>query len=383
MANLSEDIQCAGSDTRPPMLDKTDFASWKQRIRIYCWSKENRVNILKSIDEGPYQMGTVREPLAEGTEGAPHLGPKRPRVYSDLSPEEKDRGQWMNPQGGGAAGYGGVQKRVANANPGQARQVRCYNCNGTGHIARNCTQPQCPQNFEYYKDNMLLMQAQENGVTSDAEQLLFLAGGQDNAFNDDVDDQPVQDLVLNVDNMFQADDYDTFDFDVDEDPTAQTMFMANLSSVDPVIDEARPSYDSDILSELALYNGHEIIKDNYVPAIVHNTEDTLEIAEITRKKMNDKMKDPECVTRKVKIAPHDYSKENFLATFIPQKQLTPDQIFWSQDLIKLKFEALKEQTTVSRPIKALTMYPPNTRATLVPRVLPTKSQVKIFIFTLI
>nr|GFC53551.1 integrase, catalytic region, zinc finger, CCHC-type, peptidase aspartic, catalytic [Tanacetum cinerariifolium] len=27
----------------------------------------------------------------KGTEGAPHLGLKRPRVYSDLSPEEKDR----------------------------------------------------------------------------------------------------------------------------------------------------------------------------------------------------------------------------------------------------------------------------------------------------
>nr|GEY74824.1 retrovirus-related Pol polyprotein from transposon TNT 1-94 [Tanacetum cinerariifolium] len=152
--------------------------------------------------------------------------------------------------GGGAAGYGGLQKRVGNANPGQARQVRCYNCNGTGHIARNYTQPKCPQNFEYYKDKMLLMQAQENGVTLDAEQLLFLAGGQDNAFDDDVDEQPVQDLVLNVDNVFQADDYDTFDFDVDENPMAQTMFMANLSSVDPVIDEAGPSYDSDILSEV-------------------------------------------------------------------------------------------------------------------------------------
>ncbi|GJV16915.1 hypothetical protein Tco_1362238 [Tanacetum coccineum] len=41
MANLSEDIQCAGSDTRPPMLDKTDFASWQQRIRLYCRGKEN------------------------------------------------------------------------------------------------------------------------------------------------------------------------------------------------------------------------------------------------------------------------------------------------------------------------------------------------------
>ncbi|GJZ36904.1 retrovirus-related pol polyprotein from transposon TNT 1-94 [Tanacetum coccineum] len=80
----------------------------------------------------------------------------------------------------------------------------------------------------------------------------------------------------------------------------------------------------------ALYNGHEIIKTDHVPTIVHNSEDTLEIAEIIRKKMNDKMKDPEC------------------------------------DLIKMKAEALKEQTTASRPIKALTVYPPNTPATLVP-----------------
>ncbi|GJU34789.1 hypothetical protein Tco_1183143 [Tanacetum coccineum] len=48
--------------------------------------KENGVNILKSIDEGPFQMGIFRETLAEGA-----LGPERPRVYSDLSPEDKDR----------------------------------------------------------------------------------------------------------------------------------------------------------------------------------------------------------------------------------------------------------------------------------------------------
>ncbi|GJR65586.1 integrase, catalytic region, zinc finger, CCHC-type containing protein [Tanacetum coccineum] len=221
-----EDIQCAGSDTRPPMLDKTDFASWQQRIRLYCRGKENGVNILKSIDEGPFQMGTTRVIVAEGTEGSLHLGPERPRVYSDLSQDEKDRynadiratniilqglpkdiyslinhytdakdiwdnvkmllegseltkedresqlyddfehfrqnkgetihdyyvrnqatvqdgrvvvqnvqgrqnrGQGNNARGAGAAGYGGAHNRVKNANPGQARQVKCYNCNG-------------------------------------------------------------------------------------------------------------------------------------------------------------------------------------------------------------------------------------------------------------
>nr|GEW63423.1 integrase, catalytic region, zinc finger, CCHC-type, peptidase aspartic, catalytic [Tanacetum cinerariifolium] len=82
-------IQCADLDTRPPMLDRTDFASWQQRVHLCCRRKENRVNILKSIDEGPFKMATFQETLSEGNEGALHLGPERPRVYYDLSPEEK------------------------------------------------------------------------------------------------------------------------------------------------------------------------------------------------------------------------------------------------------------------------------------------------------
>nr|GEY49124.1 hypothetical protein [Tanacetum cinerariifolium] len=136
----------------------------------------------------------------------------------------------MNPRGGSPAGYGEAQNRVGNVNQGQARlgqarTVKCYNCNSTGHIAQNCAQPKRPQNSEYFKDKVLLMQAQENRVALDAEQLLFLA-------------------------------------DVDEAPTAQTMFMANLSSADPITDEAEPSYDSNILSEY--------VKDNVVPVIDSN-----------------------------------------------------------------------------------------------------------------
>nr|GEV27678.1 integrase, catalytic region, zinc finger, CCHC-type, peptidase aspartic, catalytic [Tanacetum cinerariifolium] len=408
MANLLEDIQCAGSDTRPPMLDRTNFASWQQRIRLYCRGKDNGVNILKSIDEGPYKMGTVRETLAEKKDrynvdiwatnmllqGLPkdiytlinHYtnakdiwdNVKMLLEGSELTKEDRESQLYANfihfrqhkeesihdyyvrfaklindmrkikmtmsrlqlnskfvnnmllewgrfvTAGGSATGYGEAQNRVENINQGQARTVKCYNCNAL-----------------------------------DAEQLLFLAGGHDNAFDDAVDEQPVQDLALNVDNMFEAEDCDAFDSDVDKAPTTQTMFIANLSSADPITDESRPSYDSDILSEYvkdnevqvvhsgvssvlndafmmiyndmcepsapsvfntsrnvaigyknplcltrakqaqpALYNGHEILKDNHALAKVHNTKDTLEIAEITRKKMNAKMTDPECVTRK-------------------------------------------------------------------------------------
>ncbi|GJU70240.1 hypothetical protein Tco_1256499 [Tanacetum coccineum] len=88
MANISEDIQSAGSDTRPPMFDRSDFKSWQQHIRLYCLGKENEENILQSIDEGPFKMGKFRETLAEG---ALRLGPKRDRVVAHLTPKEKER----------------------------------------------------------------------------------------------------------------------------------------------------------------------------------------------------------------------------------------------------------------------------------------------------
>ncbi|GJY95656.1 hypothetical protein Tco_0512017 [Tanacetum coccineum] len=313
MSNQSEDIQAAGSDTRPPMLDKTDFESWQQRIRLYCKGKDHGEYILQFIDKGPFKMGWCRDEIATGTDG-PYLGPKRDRVFADLSQDEKDRlradihaeltkddresqlydefehfrqhkgenihdyyvrlnqqshdplalvskvspyqypssssvppqpsyippviyqprfadntplniglypadelldsltkqngrvvvqnvqgrqnrVQGNNARGAIATGNGGAQNRAGNANAGQGKPIKCYNCNEI---------------------------AQENGVDLDEKQLLFLTVGQ----------------------------CDAFDSDVDEAPIVQTLFMANLSSTDPVYDEVGPSYDSDTLSEV-------------------------------------------------------------------------------------------------------------------------------------
>ncbi|GKC44546.1 retrovirus-related pol polyprotein from transposon TNT 1-94 [Tanacetum coccineum] len=271
IANLSEDIQCANSDTGPPMLDKTDFASWQQHIRLYCWGKENEVqNELESILTSHLKTRKGLSPTNNLIDNLTNTLALLTQSYKTYLPQTKNqlktssntrnqatvqdgrvvvqhfqgrqnRGQGNNVRGTCVGGYRGAQNRVGNVNPGQARQIKCYNCNGIDHIARNCTQPKRPQNLEYFKDKILLMQAQRNGVALDEEQLLvlldeeqlmFLAGGHDTAVDEDVDESPVQDLALNVDNVFQADEY-------------------------PVYDEADPSYYSNILSEVHEYDNYQ------------------------------------------------------------------------------------------------------------------------------
>ncbi|GJZ49807.1 retrovirus-related pol polyprotein from transposon TNT 1-94, partial [Tanacetum coccineum] len=256
----------------------------------------------------------------------------------------------------------GAQNRAGNANAGQGKLVKCYNCNGVRHIARNCTQPKRPQNSDYFKDKMLLMQAQENDAVLDEEELLFLAGEQGNTFDADVDNQSVQDIALNEDNIFQTDKCDAFDSDVDDEPTAQTIFMANLSSAgvtnqdeqeiqnevlqSNVIDSTSlykgnnnvipyeqylsvnnisvvPSCASSTLNNVydqktktalgaqnpfylrlakkaqpALCDGDELLKPHHVPVIVPASEEELELAETTRNKLHVKMNDYVCVEKR-------------------------------------------------------------------------------------
>ncbi|GJS40865.1 hypothetical protein Tco_0565908 [Tanacetum coccineum] len=69
MSCNSDDIQAAGSDTRPPMLDRTDYESWSQQIRLYCGGKENRLQILQSIDQGPLSLEPQRDATRNYPEG--------------------------------------------------------------------------------------------------------------------------------------------------------------------------------------------------------------------------------------------------------------------------------------------------------------------------
>ncbi|GJU34740.1 integrase, catalytic region, zinc finger, CCHC-type containing protein [Tanacetum coccineum] len=171
------------------------------------------------------------------------------------------------------------RQRAGNANAGQGKPIKCYNCNGISHISRNCTQSKRSQNFDYFKEKMLLMQAQENGVDLDEEQLLFLAGGQTNTFDDEVDEGPVQDMAHNEDNIFQVDQCDAFDSDVDEAPIAQQYHNNCLDNMNEsheeheIHNDVQPNdvVDSDTkyTSNINIISYEQYVQDNE-NQVVHN-----------------------------------------------------------------------------------------------------------------
>ncbi|GJW81487.1 integrase, catalytic region, zinc finger, CCHC-type containing protein [Tanacetum coccineum] len=132
----------------------------------------------------------------------------------------------------------------------------------------------------------------------------------------------------------------------------------------------------------ALYDGDELLKPHHVPVIVPASEEELELAETTRNKLHVKMNDSTCVEKRVNITPPNYSKENFMATFTPQTQLTPEQVFWSLDLAKRKAEELKANAPPLPVLPPATVYPPNTPVHMVPRTLLTTSQVNIGLYVI-
>nr|GFB49596.1 hypothetical protein [Tanacetum cinerariifolium] len=59
--------------------------------------------------------------------------------------------------------------------PSKQRVIICYNCKGEGHMSKQCTKPKRKRDAEWFKDKVLLVQAQANGQILQEEELEFLA----------------------------------------------------------------------------------------------------------------------------------------------------------------------------------------------------------------
>ncbi|GKD46484.1 retrovirus-related pol polyprotein from transposon TNT 1-94 [Tanacetum coccineum] len=161
-----------------------------------------------------------------------------------------------------------------NAWANQIRVIRCYNCNGEGHIAKQCTAKKRVKDSEWFKDKMLLDQAQEVGVVLNDEQRDFLADSLE-----ETDDS--EELQLQATANFKANHVDAYDLDCNDEATANAIFMKNLSPIGSINgDTVEPCYDSDILSEVPhydIYHDTDVLNSNvqemgYIENIVSNNE---------------------------------------------------------------------------------------------------------------
>nr|GFB61666.1 hypothetical protein [Tanacetum cinerariifolium] len=89
-------------------------------------------------------------------------------------------------------------------------------------MSKHCTKPRRKRDVEWFKDKVLLVQAQANGQVLQEEELEFLAdpGTPESSSN--------QIVVIN-NAAYQADDLDACDSDCDEINSAKIAFMVNLS----------------------------------------------------------------------------------------------------------------------------------------------------------
>ncbi|GJV17153.1 integrase, catalytic region, zinc finger, CCHC-type containing protein [Tanacetum coccineum] len=115
---------------------------------------------------------------------------------------------------------------ASGSNYGKQMTVICYNCKGEGHMSKQCTKPKRKQDDSWFKDKVLLVQAQ---------------------------------TVITHNAAYQTNDLDAYDSDCDELNTAKVALMANLSH-----------YGSDALAEV--YNPDNVDKNMINQGVQYVTE---------------------------------------------------------------------------------------------------------------
>ncbi|GKC43238.1 hypothetical protein Tco_1060960, partial [Tanacetum coccineum] len=63
----------------------------------------------------------------------------------------------------------------SGSSSGKQRIIICYNCNGEGNMSKQCTKPKRKRDDSWFKDKVLLVQAQASGQILHEEELAFLA----------------------------------------------------------------------------------------------------------------------------------------------------------------------------------------------------------------
>nr|GEV09969.1 retrovirus-related Pol polyprotein from transposon TNT 1-94 [Tanacetum cinerariifolium] len=234
--SLAENVIVAGTDNRLPMLTRTQYSSWASRMLLYIQGKENGKLLVNSVLNGPSNMEreskmydefdiftsvpretihsyylrftqltndmhTIRKIMRliqVNTKFINHLQPEWSKFVTDVKlakdlqntnfeylyaylREHKARADEGYASSGARsnATTSGVNRTGGTNTTGQAKVIRCYNCQEEGHIARQCTKPKRPRNSTWFKEKAMLAKVLESRVVLDEEKMEFLADNGD------------------------------------------------------------------------------------------------------------------------------------------------------------------------------------------------------------
>ncbi|GKA70589.1 hypothetical protein Tco_0776728 [Tanacetum coccineum] len=204
MTTLVEHIIMAGAKNRPSMLEKSMYDSWKSRIQQFIKGKKHGRMMLDSIDNGPLVYPTIKEDgqtrlkkYLELTEAQQLqddcdvqatniiLHGLPPDVYAlqvqvntkflnALPPEWSkfvtDVKLAKSLYTTNYDQFNGILSAVESRFPPSNNQLRIFS-----NLINQCTQPKRPRNATWFKEKLILAEAQEDVQILDEEQHAFLA----------------------------------------------------------------------------------------------------------------------------------------------------------------------------------------------------------------
>nr|GFB08670.1 hypothetical protein [Tanacetum cinerariifolium] len=179
-------------------------------------------------------------------------------------------------------------------------------------MSKQCTKPKRKRDEAWFKDKVLLVQAQANEQILHEEELEFLA-------NPRIAEAQTTQYVITNNADYQADDLDAYDSDL------QAMLIFKQSNI---MTQSETEITSDI--NIIPYS-HIIQKTNAI--VIRDSEETLMLEDESRSKMLQNQKDPMMSEKKT--------------------ELSAEQVFWSQNYGNSKEPNLSTRTTIVEVSKEL------------------------------
>nr|GEV44966.1 hypothetical protein [Tanacetum cinerariifolium] len=410
MTTLGDKAILSGAHNRPPMLEKDMYDSWKSRMELYMMNRQHGRMIYESVETSPFLWPTVEENGMTRLKKYSELSATEaiqadcdvmttniilqglpPEVYALGSSHDKC-GSTSCLFGTTRISYIGLVVPVFQKGDDPIDAINHM----MAFLTAVVTSRYPPTNNHLRNSSNPRQQATINNERLTVQPIQ----GRQNSLTAGIAEAQSTQYVITNNVAYQADNLDAYDSDCDEINSAKIALMANLSHYGSnnlaknldfltqqdalilsvieqpktqVVNCTKINQDNKSVNEILtaelerykdqaqqlepnLYDESLIQKTNTI--VIRDSEETLMLEDESRFKMLQKQKDPMMYEKKVNTKPVDYATLNqllqdFETRFVPQTELSAEQVFWSQNSVHSKEPNLSTRPTIVEVPKEL------------------------------